>query len=105
MVRDEPSKGSRVALKIIEIVALMPPAAPGLFVGWGRWDNAYSAGLMLAIDIAAINLSAKLVFVLKGITPRQWPDKSRARRSLRWSFIFRGGSLLVPAFLIWLARC
>ena len=90
---------------VMVAVALMPPAAAlGLFVGWGQWDNAYSAGLMLAINIAAINLSAKLVFVLKGITPRQWPDKSRARRSLRWSFTFWGVSLLVLAFLIWLAK-
>ncbi|WP_372591715.1 TIGR00341 family protein [Guyparkeria sp.] len=90
---------------VMVAVALMPPAAAlGLFVGWGQWDNAISAGLMLAINIAAINLSAKLVFVLKGITPRQWPDKSRARRSLRWSFTFWGVSLLVLAVLIWVAK-
>ncbi len=90
---------------VMVAVALMPPAAAlGLFVGWGQWDNAISAGLMLAINIAAINLSAKLVFVLKGISPRHWPEKTRARRSMRWSFAFWGISLLVLAGLIWLAK-
>jgi uncharacterized hydrophobic protein (TIGR00341 family) len=90
---------------VMVAVALMPPAAAlGLFVGWGQWDNAVSAGLMLAINIAAINLSAKLVFVWKGITPRHWPEKTRARRSSRWSFAFWGATLLVLAVLIWLAR-
>ena len=90
---------------VMVAVALMPPAAAlGLFAGWGQWDNAYSAGLMLAINIAAINLSAKLVFVLKGITPRHWPEKTRARRSMRWSFAFWGATLLILAVLIWLAK-
>lgn len=90
---------------VMVAVALMPPAAAlGLFAGWGQWDNAYSAGLMLAINIAAINLSAKLVFVLKDITPRHWPEKTRARRSMRWSFAFWGASLLILAMLIWLAE-
>lgn len=90
---------------VMVAVALMPPAAAlGLFIGWGQWDNALSAGLMLAINIAAINLSAKLVFVLKGVTPRRWPEKSRARRSVRWSFAFWGVSLLILAVLIGLAE-
>ena len=90
---------------VMVAVALMPPAtALGLFVGWAQWDNALSAGLMLAINIAAINLSAKLVFVLKGISPRHWPEKTRARRSVRWSLTFWGVSLLVLAGLIWLAK-
>lgn len=90
---------------VMVAVALMPPAAAlGLFIGWGQWDNALSAGLMLAINIAAINLSAKLVFVLKGITPRRWPEKSRARRSVRWSFAFWGVSLAILAVLIGLAE-
>ena len=90
---------------VMVAVALMPPAAAlGLFVGWAQWDNALAAGLMLAINIAAINLSAKLVFVLKGVSPRQWPEKTRARRSVRWSLAFWGVSLLVLAGLIWLAK-
>ncbi len=90
---------------VMVAVALMPPAAAlGLFVGWAQWDNALSAGLMLAINIASINLSAKLVFVLKGITPRRWPEKTRARRSVRWSFGFWGVSLLILAVLIGLAE-
>ena len=86
-------------------VALMPPAAAlGLFLGWGDWPHAYEAGLLLAINIAAINLSAKLVFVLKGISPRRWPEKRRAKRSSRWSFIFWGLSVGALTVLIFLSR-
>ena len=90
---------------VMVAVALMPPAAAlGLFLGWGDWAHAYEAGLLLAINIAAINLSAKLVFVLKGITPRRWPEKSRARRSSRWSFVFWGLSVGVLTVLIFLSH-
>lgn len=90
---------------VMVAVALMPPAAAmGLFLGWGDWPHAYEAGLLLAINIAAINLSAKLVFVLKGVSPRRWPEKSRARQSSRWSFALWGITLVVLIALIYLAR-
>jgi len=89
---------------VMVAVALMPPAvALGLFLGWGQFSYAASAGLLLAINIAAINISAKTVFVAKGISPRRWPEKTRARRSMRLSFIFWGISLLVMAVLVWIA--
>lgn len=90
---------------VMVAVALMPPAAAlGLFLGWSDWPHAYEAGLLLAINIAAINLSAKLVFVLKGISPRRWPEKSRARRSSRWSFVFWSLSVGVLTVLIFLSH-
>ncbi len=90
---------------VMVAVALMPPAvALGLFLGWGEFTYATQAALLLAINIASINLSAKLVFVLKGVSPRRWPEKSRARRSSRWSFGFWGGSLVILVVLIWVAR-
>lgn len=90
---------------VMVAVALMPPAAAlGLFLGWGDWSHAIGAALMLAINIAAINLSAKMVFVLKGISPRRWPEKTRARRSMPWSFGFWGITLAVLAVLIWVAQ-
>jgi len=90
---------------VMVAVALMPPAtALGLFLGWGEFGSAAQAGLLLAINIASINLSAKLVFVLKGVSPRRWPEKSRARRSSRWSFLFWSVSLILLAGLVWVAR-
>lgn len=90
---------------VMVAVALMPPAAAlGLFLGWGDVLHAYEAGLLLLINIAAINLSAKLVFVLKGVSPRRWPEKSRARRSSRWSFAFWGITLAIVVALIILIR-
>ena len=90
---------------VMVAVALMPPAVGlGLFMGWGQWTQAGQAALLLMINITAINLSAKLVLVLRGVTPRRWPDKSRAKRSSRWSFGFWGVSLLMTVVLIYLAK-
>lgn len=90
---------------VMVAVALMPPAVGlGLFMGWGHWIQAEQAALLLVINITAINLSAKLVLVFRGVSPRRWPDKSRAKRSSRWSFGFWGISLLVTLVLIYLVQ-
>lgn len=90
---------------VMVAVALMPPAvALGLFLGWGQWMQAGHALLLLFINITAINLSAKLVLVFRGVTPRRWPDKSRAEKSSRWAFIFWGVSIVVIIILIYLAN-
>lgn len=90
---------------VMVAVALMPPAVGlGLFMGWGQWAHAEQSALLLLINITAINLSAKLVLVFRGVSPRRWPDKGRARRSSRWAFGFWGISLLVTLVSIYLAK-
>jgi uncharacterized hydrophobic protein (TIGR00341 family) len=90
---------------VMVAVALMPPAVGlGLFVGWGHWIQAEQAALLLMINITAINLSAKLVLLFRGVSPRRWPDKGRARRSSRWAFGFWGISLFLTLILIYLAK-
>lgn len=90
---------------VMVAVALMPPAvALGLFLGWGEWAHAGQALLLLFMNITAINLSAKLVLVFRGITPRRWPDKSRAKQSSRWAFAFWGISIGIIIVLIYLAQ-
>jgi uncharacterized membrane protein len=86
-------------------VALMPPAVGlGLFMGWGHWTQAGQAALLLLINVTAINLSAKLVLVFRGVTARRWPEKGRAIRSSRWAFGFWGISLLMTLVLIYLVK-
>ena len=36
---------------------------------------------MLAINIVCLNLSSMIVFVIKGVIPRRWLDKERAKRA------------------------
>ncbi|HUM99742.1 MAG: TIGR00341 family protein [Halothiobacillus sp. 20-53-49] len=90
---------------VMVAVALMPPAvALGLFLGWGDTTHAAQTALLLLINVTAINLSAKLVLVLRGVSPRRWPEKSRAKQSSRWSFAFWGISFFITIALIYLAK-
>ncbi|MBN2856688.1 MAG: TIGR00341 family protein, partial [Halothiobacillaceae bacterium] len=66
--------------------------------------HAAQTALLLLINVTAINLSAKLVLVLRGVSPRRWPEKSRAKQSSRWSFAFWGISFFITIALIYLAK-
>ena len=43
---------------------------------------ALGADLLLAVNVVCINLSAKLMFQLKGVKPRTWLEKRKARQSV-----------------------
>jgi uncharacterized hydrophobic protein (TIGR00341 family) len=83
---------------VMVAVALLPPAATlGLMLGAGQFQNALGAGLLLAVNVVCVNLSGKLVFLLKGIKPRTWLEKRKARQSMKTYVIFW---LVVLAILI-----
>jgi uncharacterized hydrophobic protein (TIGR00341 family) len=74
---------SSVLVGVMVAVALLPPAtAVGLMLGADRLSAATGAGLLLAINIVCLNLASQLVFLLKGIRPRTWLEKTRARRAI-----------------------
>ena len=74
---------------VMVAVALLPPTAVlGMMLALGHYDLASGAALLLAINIASVNLSASLVFVIKGIRPRTWLEKSKARQSTLWTVAF-----------------
>lgn len=73
---------SSVLVGVMVAVALLPPAvALGLMLGDGRYLLAAGAGLLLAVNLVCINLAGNLVFLLKGISPRTWYERRRARRA------------------------
>ncbi|NOY67548.1 MAG: TIGR00341 family protein [Gammaproteobacteria bacterium] len=73
---------SSVLVGVMVAVALLPPVATaGIMMGAGQYDLAGGAGLLLAVNIVCINLSAKIVFLLKGVRPRTWIEKKNARQS------------------------
>ena len=73
---------SSVLVGVMVAVALMPPAVTiGLMLSVNEIQNAYGAALLLAMNIVCINLSAKLVFLLRGIKPRTWLDARKAKQS------------------------
>ncbi|MES9850254.1 MAG: TIGR00341 family protein [Candidatus Thiodiazotropha sp. L084R] len=72
-----------VLVGVMVAVALLPPAAAlGLTLGHARVDLAMGAGLLLVANIVCVNLSAKLLFLLKGIQPRSWAEKEKAKRAM-----------------------
>ena len=85
-----------VLVGVMVAVALLPPAATaGIYLGSGRVDLAGNAGLLLAINIVSVNLAAKVVFLLKGVSPRKTHDKLKARKAtavyvLGWIIILIG---------------
>jgi uncharacterized hydrophobic protein (TIGR00341 family) len=74
---------SGVLVGVMVAVALLPPAATlGIMLGDGNPSLAMGAGLLLAINIVCVNLASKIVFFLKGIHPRTWLEKEKAKRAM-----------------------
>ncbi len=74
---------SSVLVGVMVAVALLPPAATlGLMLGHGNMQLAIGAGLLLAVNIVCVNLASKLVFIAKGINPRTWLEKEKAKRAM-----------------------
>ncbi|MCU7853791.1 MAG: TIGR00341 family protein [Candidatus Thiodiazotropha sp. (ex Monitilora ramsayi)] len=72
-----------VLVGVMVAVALLPPAAAvGLTLGHARPDLAQGAALLLAANIVCVNLAAKVVFLVKGIRPRTWAEKAKAKRAM-----------------------
>ncbi len=80
---------SSALVGVMVAVALMPPAVTlGMLVAAGEFRLATGASLLLAGNVICVNLSASLVFLLKGIKPRTWLEKRKAQQSIRWSLLF-----------------
>jgi len=78
-----------VLVGVMVAVALLPPTATmGLMLGAGKMEMAGGAGLLLAANIVAVNLSAKIAFLVKGIKPRTWLEKKKARQSMTAYILF-----------------
>ncbi|TCD47889.1 TIGR00341 family protein [Chlorobium sp. N1] len=72
-----------VLVGVMVAVALLPPAATfGLMVGHGLFGLASGAALLLAVNVVSVNLACKLVFLLKGVQPRTWWEKEKARKAM-----------------------
>ncbi len=72
---------STVLVGVMVAVAILPPtAALGIMIGYEEYFLASRAFMLLAINIVCINLSANIVFLLKGINPRTQTEKKKARK-------------------------
>jgi len=86
---------------VMVAAALLPPgAAIGLFIGAGEWELALRAALLLSLNIAALILSALIVFRLRRIRPRNWIEQKNADRAVLINVGLSAFFLLVSVFLI-----
>jgi uncharacterized hydrophobic protein (TIGR00341 family) len=74
---------SSALVGVMVAVALLPPTATlGMMLGSGQFDLAAGAALLLAVNVVCVNLAAKLMFLYKGVKPRTWLEKRKARQSM-----------------------
>jgi len=94
---------SSVLVGVMVAVALLPPTATvGLMLGSGQFTLAGGAALLLAVNIVCVNLAAKTVFLTRGIKPRTWLEKRKAKQSMTTYIVFWVVSLLVLLVAIYL---
>ena len=93
---------SSALVGVMMAAALLPPAVTlGIMVGAGQNDNALGAFLLLAVNIVCVNLAAKITFMFKGVEPRTWYRKKKAKAEMRWYLFFWIASLIVLAAIIY----
>jgi uncharacterized hydrophobic protein (TIGR00341 family) len=74
---------SSTLVGVMVAVALLPPTATmGMMLGAGRLEEAVGALLLLTVNIVCVLLSAKLVFLFKGVRPSSWTERNRAKQSM-----------------------
>jgi len=94
---------SSVLVGVMVAVALLPPTATfGLMLGSGQINLALGALLLLAVNIVSVNLAAKVVFLIRGVKPRTWLEKQKARQSTTTYIVFWVVSLLILLVAIYL---
>jgi uncharacterized hydrophobic protein (TIGR00341 family) len=80
---------SSVLVGVMVAVALLPPAATaGIMLGAGQFNLAAGAMLLLAVNVVCVNLTAQLIFLFKGVRPRTWLEKKKARQSYTLFILF-----------------
>lgn len=93
---------SSVLVGVMVAVALLPPTATlGLMLGAGQMHHAAGAALLLAVNIVCVNLAAKVVFLAKGIHPRTWWEKKKARRAMMLYLLIWAASLALLVAVIY----
>jgi uncharacterized hydrophobic protein (TIGR00341 family) len=94
---------SSVLVGVMVAVALMPPTATvGLMLGSGQIELAFGAALLLAVNVVCVNLAAKVVFLVRGVKPRTWLEKRKAKQSSITYIAFWIISLLILLIAMYL---
>lgn len=67
---------------VMVAVALLPPlVAVGLLAGAGFITESLAAAVLLATNVACVNLAGVATFLARRVSPREWADSERARKT------------------------
>ena len=89
---------------VMVAVALLPPAVVmGVAAGMQEWTMASGAGLLLAVNVVCVNLTAVATFAGQGIYPRRWWEADQARRATRRALVAWAVLLLVLVALMFVS--
>ena len=92
---------SSALVGVMVAVALLPPTATlGMLLGSGQPQLGLGAALLLAVNVVCVLLSAMTVFLLKGVKPRTWLERAKARQSVAISLILWAILLLTLIIVI-----
>jgi uncharacterized hydrophobic protein (TIGR00341 family) len=92
---------SSALVGVMVAVALLPPTATlGMLLGGGEPQPAVGAALLLAVNVVCVLLSAMALFLIKGVKPRTWLERTKARQSLAISLALWATLLLVLVAVI-----
>lgn len=92
---------SAAVIGVMVAVALLPPlVATGLLFGAGEMTLAYSAFLLVAVNITCVNLAGVVTFLLQKVQPRTWWEAERATRASKIAVASWIGMLLLLILLI-----
>ncbi|RMF10613.1 MAG: TIGR00341 family protein [Alphaproteobacteria bacterium] len=94
---------STALVGVMVAVALLPPAATfGIMAGAGEFYLAIGAATLLAANVVSVILTAQIVFIFRGIGPRTWWERKRARASIKLNLWVLTSFLALIAGLIYL---
>ncbi len=90
---------------VMVAVALLPPlVTSGLLLGSRHVIDASGAFLLFLVNVASINLSGVVTFLLQGIRPQKLWEAEKGKKAVRYSIVIWILTLLVLAGLILLEQ-
>lgn len=96
---------SATLVGVMVAVALLPPAATfGIMLSVGETNLAIGALTLLAVNVVCVNLSAKFIFLTRGITARTWSEKKGAKQGMVISMLVWAALLSFLSFVIYTGR-
>ncbi len=96
---------SSTLVGVMVAVALLPPTATmGLLLGGGMPELAFGALLLLLVNIVCVIVAAKIVFHSRGVSPRTWYERSKARQSQTLAMVVWGVLLIVLVSIVVMRR-